>query len=448
MGGTLSATCTAGAGLAPALNGAGALSATAYQYAQSPFTLSGSGLLVPTVSQIYQASPPAAESFITTTSPSNVDTGSFRLGMIYNPVVPGVITGARFWRDTASGYTSRQLQLFNVTSHTLLATSNPTSEGSTFNGWVTATFPTPIAVSAGQQVAILFPDSSANPYNLTPPTSQHPAEATFVTSCYDPTVTGTSYPGVIDALPGYNRMADLVFLPAAVPLSGNGALSAAVVAMPGVTPALSGSGVLSAAVTGTVPVVFDANGAGFTGSGSHNWTQNITGNCVIVLLIAGNTSPVTVTAGGVSVPSLITPLAGGNIAGAVGYLHAYGLRGATVPNGSAVAMTCGGLSSAGSGISLSARNVGSIGTPQTTTGTNNPSVSVTSTTANDIVAHIFGGGSGSFSAYNKTSLYNVGGSAFVNWATQFGYATGGSGLTIGATYSGGWASVAIPLLHA
>lgn len=97
-------------------------------------------------------------------TPAVSQPGDYRLANTFKLLGAGAINGARFWRNAGSVQTSRSLYLYDDTTQALLATSNPTVEGSGQVGWIEATFPTPVAVTANQVFAIAYDEPNNNSY--------------------------------------------------------------------------------------------------------------------------------------------------------------------------------------------------------------------------------------------------------------------------------------------
>jgi Domain of unknown function (DUF4082) len=96
------------------------------------------------------------------TPPPAISYGAaYCLGAEYNIVVAGQVVAARFWRNTSSTATARQIFLYNGTSQALLGTTVMSSESPTFDGWVELVFPTPIPVTAGMRVVAAFDEPYA-----------------------------------------------------------------------------------------------------------------------------------------------------------------------------------------------------------------------------------------------------------------------------------------------
>jgi hypothetical protein len=122
----------------------------------------------------------------------------------------------RFWRSAASGLTTRQLYLYDDIG-TLLGTTVATVEGSSFEGWVSANFTTPINVVPGQKVLPSYDEPGWVVYHLAAPTVVNAAHATYVEGRY----------GAIGAYP-YNAQAGVTYYADLTLLGGGGAWPLAV----------------------------------------------------------------------------------------------------------------------------------------------------------------------------------------------------------------------------
>ncbi|HWE63246.1 MAG TPA: DUF4082 domain-containing protein, partial [Chloroflexota bacterium] len=97
-----------------------------------------------TVSQVVNATGPTGTSIFTTQTPAATFSGAFELGVKFRSTAAGQITGLRYFRP-ASETGTHTGHLWSATG-TLLGTV--TFSGETASGWQTATFSTPIAISA------------------------------------------------------------------------------------------------------------------------------------------------------------------------------------------------------------------------------------------------------------------------------------------------------------
>jgi hypothetical protein len=102
---------------------------------------------------------PAEYMIVSSTVPGNQQSLDGRVSNVFKVLKNGRITGARFYRVAGSTQTARSLYLFDDTTHALLATSNLTAETPGTGGWFGATFPTPIAVVANQQLCIAYEEA-------------------------------------------------------------------------------------------------------------------------------------------------------------------------------------------------------------------------------------------------------------------------------------------------
>jgi hypothetical protein len=92
-------------------------------------------------------------STVVPTVASESDTGAVELGMKFRPNVGGYVTGVRFWKGSAAMAGTKTGRLWS-SSGALLATATFSAETAT--GWQTATFSTPIAVSAGTLYVVSY----------------------------------------------------------------------------------------------------------------------------------------------------------------------------------------------------------------------------------------------------------------------------------------------------
>lgn len=118
--------------------------------------------------------------------------GGYMTGAELRFLVQGQIIGARFWRRADVATLTHQVLLFDNATQALLATSAPSVETAGFQGWVSVTFPTPIAVAANQHVVVAKNDPNLYFFTATPPASLHPTHAEIVSGPYGP--IGSSFP--------------------------------------------------------------------------------------------------------------------------------------------------------------------------------------------------------------------------------------------------------------
>lgn len=209
----------------------------------------------------------------------------------------------------------------------------------------------------------------------------------------------------------------------------------------------------------SLPVVYDATGAGITGTGTAKTVTetHVLGasaqGIVVGAHVGSTTSSPTVTAlvGSTSLTQLgsFLYLSGTDI----WHLILFGLIGP--PTGS---QTISVSVSSGTDFvamnSVSYDDVASFGTVATTSGTGtSPSHTVTTGAPNERIFQMFGNAGntaafGDFSAYNQTSRWNAN-SSTSNGATLIGDAAGASSVVFSATLTGtvvGWGSIAVPVI--
>jgi hypothetical protein len=92
-------------------------------------------------------------------APSAYSPGSYRLANDFRLFKDGQITGARFWRSNLSTLLTRRMTLYKLPAGTLIGTSNWTAETASFDGWVSVTFPTPVAVFADDAIAVCYDEN-------------------------------------------------------------------------------------------------------------------------------------------------------------------------------------------------------------------------------------------------------------------------------------------------
>jgi hypothetical protein len=100
------------------------------------------GSTAPALGQVVGQAQPT--NIFTTQTPANVYPGPFELGVKFQSSVAGHVTGLRYYRVT--GETGTHIGHLWSATGTLLGTTAFTNEGA--SGWQTASFATPIAVSA------------------------------------------------------------------------------------------------------------------------------------------------------------------------------------------------------------------------------------------------------------------------------------------------------------
>jgi len=102
--------------------------------------------------------------------PASYSPGSYRLANDFRVLKNGQITSTRFWRSNLSTLTTRRMTIFKLPAGTLIGTSDFTTETAGFDGWVTATFPAPIAVNANDEFAVCYDENVNYVYGTgTPP---------------------------------------------------------------------------------------------------------------------------------------------------------------------------------------------------------------------------------------------------------------------------------------
>lgn len=200
-------------------------------------------------------------------------------------------------------------------------------------------------------------------------------------------------------------------------------------------------------------VSFDHVGANAHGNGSSftfNQQFGPTGNCVVVAIVreqANSTIATTVTCGGYSVPAVSGPTYIGNFSGYNSYSWLFAAILPSAVNSTTKSVVCsniGGTSAAFSAMSVSASNVGTLGSPVVNSGGigTSPSLHVPSNPTSLVVMQ-FAAGASNFSSFSQVQDDNIGWSAFSNWAQLLGHGAGGSVFT--ATNSGDWSAKGIEL---
>lgn len=152
----------------------------------------------------------------------------------------------------------------------------------------------------------------------------------------------------------------------------------------------------------------------------------------------------TVTVGGVSVPQLgIVDYATGG--GGDGYAIVFGLL--NPPQGTQTVVATAPNSSYNTGDSISYKNVSSLGTVATTSGSTTSAAQSVSSGVNQMVAQAFTNyNPGSFSSYNQTQRYSGGGGTGAGGPLLLGDAFGASTVNFSATApTSGFGGIALPL---
>ena len=136
-------------------------------------------------------------------------TGEYLLGNEYQVVVSGRLIGARLYRATAESAYSHDIKVWNETP-TLLGTATTSGEAIGFEGWVTATFPTPIPVTAGQKIVVGAAQHSFIWTSVLGPVVNS-AHMTHLNARYAP--YGDPYPNYVQT--NINRFVDVIWQPVA-----------------------------------------------------------------------------------------------------------------------------------------------------------------------------------------------------------------------------------------
>jgi len=246
-------------------------------------------------------------------------------------------------------------------------------------------------------------------------------------------------------------------VPPSLAFGGSGVVPAgfnlAVAPTLGVSGASASTGAFSLAVPPslgfTVPIAFDAVGAGYTGTTTGpSWSHTIgaAANAIVAFVqpfIANSSPTITAKVGTTSMSQLgvISNYESGS--GFFTSVYVFGLL--NPPTGAQTIAVTASNSASTSANSLSFTNVASFGTPTTASGASgNPSMTVSSASG-QVIAQAFGGYTTNFTAYNQTQEYNA---AFVsshNLSAVMGYAAGASSVTFSATGSQPWGGIALPL---
>lgn len=199
----------------------------------------------------------------------------------------------------------------------------------------------------------------------------------------------------------------------------------------------------------TLPVLYDATGAGYTGTGTPSWLHAITGNGIVVFVsIFVNTSTPTVTAsvGGTAMTQQGVIANWFTASGSYESVYAFVLQSPPTGSQTISVSISGATTDFITANSLSYYNVSGFGTAATSnTGTANPSMSVSSATG-QMVAQAFGDYTTTFSAYSQTQRYNKPYSGSVNLSFVMGDAPGASSVTFSATNTHNAGGIAIPVL--
>ena len=146
------------------------------------------------------------EQIIVGGTPTDFANGSYRLANIFKVLMAGQILGARFYRSPTSSVTTRQLRIFNKNTQALLATSVPTVESAGVGGWVSATFPTPLAVAANDELTVCYDEPTNYVYASGTPPATDDTHAVHIGICYG--VINSGYPTAGAGVP-YNYFTDL-----------------------------------------------------------------------------------------------------------------------------------------------------------------------------------------------------------------------------------------------
>ncbi|MFV8242191.1 hypothetical protein [Mycolicibacterium peregrinum] len=219
------------------------------------------------------------------------------------------------------------------------------------------------------------------------------------------------------------------------------------------TPRYTGSFNLSATPTlgfsaALAPVRFDALGGPVYGASStKTWDHDNQGNCIVVVFTNTTSSGATCTFGGVTIPRVFGPSAGGGVFPYTGYGSVFALVSNSLPKGvNTVSVTQGGTACAG--VSMSFFNAGSLGTVVTDTASGNISKSFSAVPGQAVAGGYVGGGT-NFGLLNQTTTMLLNFTAFVTWSSIAGYGLDtGSGITFSATQSGQKAGAWVPILPA
>lgn len=186
-------------------------------------------------------------------------------------------------------------------------------------------------------------------------------------------------------------------------------------------------------------VAFDA-AAGTAQANAISWNHTIGAADIIMIgLLVSNSTLSGVTVGGAAATQIGTPL---NIGGTV-WIHIYYKLN---PTTGVQTVTASGAGFYNNGGSVTYKNVSSVGSAQTNTGSGTTPAQSVSSAAGQMVFQVFGSaGSAAMSAYNQTQRYNNF-TNFVGYPIVVGDAPGSGTVNFSATApSAAWGAVAVPL---
>lgn len=183
------------------------------------------------------------------------------------------------------------------------------------------------------------------------------------------------------------------------------------------------------------PVEFDSVGGPVAGpSSTKTWPHTIDGNCIVVVFNNTTSTGPVCTVGGVNIPRVFGPTAGGIVA-FTAYNSVFALISNSLPQGpQTVSCTQGG--SAASGVSMTFRNAVSLGAVRSTTAGGNVN-EVFAPSLGSAVAGGYVAGNNLFGAFSPVETMRYGFISFNNWASLGGYGLDtGSGITVTSSFSG------------